>query len=148
KDNTCVFIMCYELLNYRKLSDRILFFHNAFTRLAIECQLFDVGTTASGAHERDGLRLGVDGRNGNRDLADGAIVPDDFATSAADCGGDLVLEHRCADWRNRNSHGLQHRLRLARVSALCRGCSFCRLRADYVVGGVDFLLSPWPPGSL
>src|SRR5207245_2817828 len=43
-------------------------------------------------HERDGLRLGVHGWNGNRDLVDGAIVPDRAAISAVARCGRLLLE--------------------------------------------------------
>src|SRR5213078_3931848 len=115
----------------------------AFTGLVFGRKLSDLGPSPAGPHERDGLRVGVDGRDGNGDLADGATVPDDVAAPTDHRHWHLVLEHRCSDWRNRNSHGLQHRLRLARVSALCRGRPFCRLRADYFVGGVDVPFSPW-----
>ncbi len=64
--------------------------------LVLERQLSDLGPDASGAHERDGLRLGVDGRHGNGDLVDGAIMPDNAATSAAARYRRLVLEYRRA----------------------------------------------------
>src|SRR5215467_12836683 len=41
----------------------------------------DVGTAPPGSHERDGLRLGVNGRNGHSGLVDGKIVPSDVAIS-------------------------------------------------------------------
>src|SRR2546421_296047 len=74
--------------------------------------------------------------------AGGAPLSNSVAASLAHRRRDLVLEHRCADWRGWNPDGLQHRLSVARVSALCRGCSFCCLRADYFVGGADVPFSP------
>ena len=87
----------------------------------------DLGSRAPGAHERDGVRLGVDGRHGNGDLADGAAVPDDAASSAAARCGRRILESRCAAWRGRNFPWRKHGLSMAGVSALCGNRSFRRL---------------------
>src|ERR1700738_1018660 len=43
-------------------------------------QFSDLGPPAPGPNERDDLWVGINGRNGNGDLADGAIVPDNVAT--------------------------------------------------------------------
>ncbi len=65
--------------------------------LLVGISFLDLWSRAPGAHEHDGLWLGVDGRNGNRDLADGALVPDDVATSAFARHRRGVLESRRAD---------------------------------------------------
>ena len=75
------------------------------------------GRDASGAHERDGVRLGVDGRNGHGNLADGAIVSHGLASSASARRGRWILEPGRSLGRRRNSRRRQHRLSMARVSA-------------------------------
>ena len=102
--------------------------------MVFERELSDLGPRPPSAHERDGLRLGVNGRDGHGHLADGEIVPHSFAPSAFAGGRRRVLEFRRAAWRRRNSHRRQHWLSMARVSALRRDRSFCRLFAHHVVG--------------
>jgi hypothetical protein len=58
---------------------------------------------APGSHERDGLRLGINGRDGDRGMVDGEIVSDDIAISAVARRGRRVLEHWRADRHRRNS---------------------------------------------
>src|SRR5205823_2609264 len=82
------------LVANRNASGRSRFVQIAFTGLVLGRELSHLGPASPGADERDDLRLGVDGRDGNGDLADGAIVPDDLAASAGDRYRHLVLEHR------------------------------------------------------
>ena len=80
----------------RDASRRLYLVETARARFARELQLAHLGPDSSRAHERDGLWLGLDGRNRHRDLADGAIVPDDVAPSVAPHRGRRVLESRRA----------------------------------------------------
>src|SRR5207248_6874254 len=100
-----------------------------------------MGPRAACAHECDGLWLGVDGRNGDRDLADGAAVSDSPATPAFACGRRWILEFGRVARSGRNSLGRQHWLPMARVSVLCRDRSFRRLHTRCFVGGADVSLS-------
>src|SRR5262249_27526009 len=65
-------------------------------------QLSDMGPSAPGSHEHDGLRLGVDGRDGNGRLVDGKIVPNDVAISIIARRWRRILEPGRVDrsWRN------------------------------------------------
>ena len=74
----------------------------ALTRSVRGHQFYHVGTAASGSHERDGLRLGIDGRNGHGRLVDGKIVPVDVAVSTVDRCRRCVLECGRANRRGRN----------------------------------------------
>src|SRR5439155_15636697 len=93
------------------------------------------------SHECDGLWLGVDGRNGHRHLADGPIVPDGPAISATPGCGRWILEFGGSAGRWWDCSRRQHRLSMARVSALRSDHSFCRLHAHCLMGGTDVSLS-------
>src|SRR5438874_7321608 len=100
-----------------------------------------MGTCAAGAHERDGLRLGLHGGNGHSHLAYGAVVPDGFAISVAACCWCVSLELGRVPGSLRNCSWRQHRLPVARVSAL-RGDHFVRrLHARCLVGSAHVPLS-------
>ena len=86
----------------RHAAGRFRFIQAARTRHVFGHQFPDVGAGATRPHERDGLRLGVDGWNGHRNLADGPIVPDGSAISAAAGCGSRVLEFGRAAGRGWN----------------------------------------------
>src|SRR6266496_1382143 len=100
-----------------------------------------MGTHAARAYERDGLRLGLHGRNWHRHLAYGAIVPHRVAISALARGGRCFLELGRAAWRRRNSSRRQYWLSMARVSRLCSDHSFRRIHARCLMGGAHVSLS-------
>ena len=100
-----------------------------------------MGTYAACAYERDGLRLGIHGRNWHRHLANGAIVPHCVAISALAGGGRWFLELGRAAWCLRNCSRRQHRLSMARVSQLRSDHSLRRIHARCLVGGADVSLS-------
>ena len=70
------------------------FVQTAFARLVRQCELSDLGADPSGPHEHHDLRMGVDGRNGNSHLADGAPLPDHVALSASARHRRGILEPR------------------------------------------------------
>src|SRR6266487_472518 len=100
-----------------------------------------MGTRAARAHERDGLRLGLNGRNRHCYLADGAVVSHRVAISAVARCGRWFLEPGRTAGRRRNYPRRQHGLSMARISTLRGDHSFRRLHARCLVGSADVSLS-------
>ena len=120
-------------------------FKTAFARFSLRPELPHLGPYSPGAFQCADLRLGVDGRDGHRDLAHGAALSHHLAASAS--------AHRGAAFWNLGVlmgigaifAGDTHRLRMARISRLLRDHAFCRLPAHHDVGGDHVPLPPARP---
>src|SRR5438105_7986674 len=103
-----------------------------------------MGTREARAHERDGLRLGLHGRNRHRHLAHGATVSHCITISSVARCGRWFLEFGRTAGRRRNSSRRQHRLSMARISELRSDNSFV---AYTLVASWAVLMFRYRPGE-